>query len=235
MGAGSLSKGAGGGHGSSAPPKVVSLLDAISEIQQFHVIESTGQDIDSDFLTINRVVELVKIGLLSGFKEGVLLVLIFPIVEFWLVPFTLRTDDMVVRMLFWSMPFIGLLVNTALCVYIARYYIGNITRKAINMLFVGRSMSLLVKAFLVYAVYLFAYKLATPAHIAKIASYFGQNARAFYDGFFMIRPTIMPAAMKSVIGLISAAVIPYASVLFIDLLRRYRMRDALNMRGGPRY
>ncbi len=51
--------------------KPVNLLSAISEIQQFYVIESKGQNIPAEFLTLERTIDFFKIGLKSGFNEGV--------------------------------------------------------------------------------------------------------------------------------------------------------------------
>ena len=38
------------------------LIDAVSEIQRYHIIERTGQDIPSDFLTVR--------GTLAFFRDG---------------------------------------------------------------------------------------------------------------------------------------------------------------------
>ncbi|MBU0944998.1 MAG: hypothetical protein KKE53_11170, partial [Proteobacteria bacterium] len=54
------------------------LLNGISEIQQFYVIERKGQNIPAEFLTLDRTLDFFKIGLKSGFHEGVALILLFP-------------------------------------------------------------------------------------------------------------------------------------------------------------
>ena len=46
------------------------LLNAISEVQQFYVIESKGQNIPSEFLTLERTIDFFRIGITSGFHEG---------------------------------------------------------------------------------------------------------------------------------------------------------------------
>jgi len=200
------------------------LLNAISEVQQFFVIESKGQDIPGEFLTLEHTLDFFKIGIKSGFHEGFALVLLFPVFHFYLFPFVFQKLDFVSHILFGSIPYLVLMVNTAMCCYISRYYVGNITRKAINSLLMGRAMSLLLKAFLLYVLYLVLYRLSTPENIWKLAMQFGSRAEEIYNGFFEIKPHLMPVATESSILMVVAAVFPYGSVYLLDLWRRYRIK-----------
>jgi len=200
------------------------LLNAISEVQQFFVIESKGQDIPGEFLTLEHTLDFFKIGITSGFHEGFALVLLFPVFHFYLFPFVFQKLDFVSHILFGSIPYLVLMVNTAMCCYISRYYVGNITRKAINSLLMGRAMSLLLKAFLLYVLYLVLYRLSTPENIWKLAMQFGSRAEEIYNGFFEIKPHLMPVATESSILMVVAAVFPYGSVYLLDLWRRYRIK-----------
>ncbi len=200
------------------------LLNAISEVQQFFVIESKGQDIPGEFLTLEHTLDFFKIGIKSGFHEGFALVLLFPVFHFYLFPFVFQKLDFVSHILFGSIPYLVLMVNTAMCCYISRYYVGNITRKAINSLLMGRAMSLLLKAFLLYVLYLVLYRLSTPENIWKLATQFGSRAEEIYNGFFEIKPHLMPVATESSILMVVAAVFPYGSVYLLDLWRRYRIK-----------
>ena len=80
--------------------KPVNLLSAISEIQQFYVIESKGQNIPAEFLTLERTIDFFKIGLKSGFNEGIALVLLFPVFHFYLFPFVFLHLDWFSHLLF---------------------------------------------------------------------------------------------------------------------------------------
>ena len=200
------------------------LLNAISEVQQFFVIESKGQDIPGEFLTLEHTLDFFKIGIKSGFHEGFALVLLFPVFHFYLFPFVFQKLDFVSHILFGSIPYLVLMVNTAMCCYISRYYVGNITRKAINSLLMGRAMSLLLKAFLLYVLYLVLYRLSTPENIWKLAMQFGSRAEEIYNGFFEIKPHLMPVATESSILMVVAAVFPYGSVYLLDLWRRHRIK-----------
>ncbi len=200
------------------------LLNAISEVQQFFVIESKGQDIPGEFLTLEHTLDFFKIGIKSGFHEGFALVLLFPVFHFYLFPFVFQKLDFVSHILFGSIPYLVLMVNTAMCCYISRYYVGNITRKAINSLLMGRAMSLLLKAFLLYVLYLVLFRRSTPENIWKLAMQFGSRAEEIYNGFFEIKPHLMPVATESSILMVVAAVFPYGSVYLLDLWRRYRIK-----------
>lgn len=200
------------------------LLNAISEIQQFYVIESKGQNIPSEFLTLDRTLDFFKIGIKSGFHEGFALVLLFPVFHFYLFPFVFHKLDFFSHIIFGSIPYLVLIINTAMCCYISRYYVGNITRKAINSLLMGRAMSLLLKAFLLYVVYLALYRLSTPENIWKLSMQFGSRAEKIYYGFFEIKPHLMPVATKSSILMLAAAIFPYGSAYLLDLWHRYRIK-----------
>ena len=200
------------------------LLSAISEIQQFFVIESKGQNIPPEFLTLERSIDFFKIGLKSGFHEGFVLVLLFPVFHFYLFPFVFKQLDIFSHFIFSGIPYLVLLVNTAMCCYISRYYVGNITRKAINSLLVGRAMSLLLKAFLLYVVYLVLYRISAPENIWKLAQHFGTKAQDIYTGFFEVKPHLMPVATETASLMLVAAIFPYGSVYFLDLWHRHQVK-----------
>ncbi len=85
-------------------------------------------------------------------------------------------------------------------------------------------MSLLIKAFLLYVVYLVICRLSTPENIWKLAMQFGSRAEKIYYGFFEIKPHLLPVATESSILMVVAAIFPYGSVYFLDVWRRYRIK-----------
>lgn len=200
------------------------LLNAISEIQQFYVIEGKGQNIPAEFLTLERTLDFFKIGVKSGFHEGFALVLLFPVFHFYLFPFVFQSLDMISRFLFGCVPYLVLIINTMMCSYISRYYVGNITRKGINSLLMGRAMSLLLKAFLIYVIYLLLVRVSTPVNIWKLTVHFGSHAEKIYYGFFEIKPHLLPLATESAILMLVAAIVPYGSVFLLDLWNRYKIK-----------
>jgi len=204
--------------------KPKNLLNAISEIQQFYVIEGKGQNIPAEFLTLERSLDFFKIGIKSGFHEGVALVLLFPVFHFYLFPFVFQKLDLVSHFLLGCVPYLALIINTLMCSYISRYYVGNITRKGINSLLMGRAMSLLLKAFLIYVIYLILVRVSTPTNIWKLAIHFGSRAEKIYYGFFEIKPHLLPVATESAMLMVAAAIFPYGSVYLLDLWHRYRIK-----------
>ena len=204
------------------------LLDAISDIQQFYVIESQGQDIPGDFLTIKRSMEFFKIGVKSGFVEGIALALLTPFFAFYLMPFVLKAPDLTTKILFGSMPYILIAVNTVLCSYIGQFYVGKITRKSINSLLSGRTMSLLVKALLIYVFYLILHRVSTPSRVWEVTKHFGSWAERFYYGYLEILPQMIPVATQCALIMAIAAVVPYGMVYSLDQWQRSKIKR--NMR-----
>jgi len=200
------------------------LLNAISEIQQFYVIEGKGQNIPAEFLTLERTLDFFRIGVKSGFHEGAVVLFLLPVFQFYLIPFVLRQLDPVSLALLDCVPYLALIVNTLMCSYISRYYVGNITRKSINSLLMGRVMSLLLKAFLLYVTYLLLSRLSTPVNIWKLTQWFGSSAEKIYYGFFAIKPHLLPMATESAILMIVAAIFPYGSVYLLDLCHRHQVK-----------
>ena len=200
------------------------IINAISEIQQFYVIESKGQNIPVEFLTLEGTISFFKIGMGSGFNEGFLIFLLFPVFEFYMVPFVFHSPDMTTTLLFDSIPFSLLIGNTILCFYVSRYYVGTLTRKAINSLFVGRSSILAVKSFLMYVLYFSIVKLATPDRIWSISQHFNQDtARSVYSGILKILPHVLPEAAVCSIAMLLSAFLPYGSAYLLDHKRRRKL------------
>ncbi|MHB1350249.1 MAG: hypothetical protein ACYCYR_10300 [Desulfobulbaceae bacterium] len=210
------------------------LLSAISEIQQFYVIESKGQDIPAEFLTLERTLDFFRIGIRSGFHEGLILVLLFPVIHFYVFPFALQRLDLFSQILFGSIPYLPLIINTAMCSYLSRYFVGNITRKGIYSLLMGRCLALLLKASLVYVVYLVLFRLSTPKNIWPLSAQFGSMAGKVYAGIHEIKPHLVPVATRSAILLLLGAMVPYCTVILLDRWHRYRIRRNRKIISAPR-
>jgi hypothetical protein len=210
-------------NGNGAVPKPKGMISAISEIQQFFVIEKTGQDIPAEFLTLDGSLDFMKIGLKSGLNESLFLFILFPVMEFYMIPFVLQSPSATVKFLFAALPFLTVFLSTFICSYISKYYVGTITRRAINSLFMGRSTSLGVKAFIIYMLYAVIDGVSKPEYVWSLAEKFGSKSEDFYYGFFEIKPHLMPAATKASLSLMVAATVPFFSVYFLDKYRTYKI------------
>lgn len=215
----------GGSSGNSRlQQETKDILDAISDIQQFYVIEEMGQEIPGEFLTLKGSLSYFKIGAKSGMIEGVMLALLLPVVDFYLLPFILKSPGLILKIIFGFIPYMPVIINTFLCAYVGRYYVGNITRKAINSLFSGRMMVLIAKSFMVYVFYKILTGLSTPERIWSLAQHANKNAEVIYYGYMTMLPHIMPVATRCSILILVAAILPYGSVFIIDLWRRSKIK-----------
>ncbi|MFH2122773.1 MAG: hypothetical protein ABIJ50_04745 [Pseudomonadota bacterium] len=214
-----------GGSASAPPPlRPKNIINAISDIQQFYVIEKQGQEIPAEFLTLEGSLDFFKIGGKSGLNEGLLLILLLPIVEFYLMPFVLKSPGLLLKIMFGSIPYLPIIINTFLCAYVSRYFIGNITRKAINSLFSGRMIMLVVKSFLIYVFYTLLTGLSTPERVWLIAQHAKKNSEAIYTGYMTMLPHIMPIAIRCSLLVLMAAILPYGTVFFMDMWRRHKIK-----------
>lgn len=210
--------------GNERSDKPSTLITAISSIQHYYVIEQGGNEIPGEFLTIEGTIEYFKIGAKSGFSEGLMFFFIYPLMEFYVIPFVLKDPSHFMVMSFRSLPFFMIAFNTLLCGYISKFYIGKITRKAINSLFTGRALSLFLKGSLIWVLYYFVFHIGKPEIVWSVAERFGDKAEKIYYGYYNIRPIIMDTANRSFTWLVVAAFGPYGIVYLRDLARRHRIK-----------
>lgn len=213
--------------GKTRMDKPRSIISAISEIQQYFVIESQGQDIPTDFFTIEGSLELTKIGMRSGFNEALLVLFLFPIFTLYLVPFVFSDSGQDTKILIGIVPYLGLIINTLLCIAMSRYYVGNITRRAINSFYVGRTMILLFKGMLFYILFQLIYNLSTPDNVWYIVERFA-TADKIYDGYFQhVYPKLLSLGKDTAILMCFAAIVPYVVSYIHDKWRQYKIRKNL--------
>ncbi|MFP7756189.1 hypothetical protein ACLG6S_16355 [Thermodesulfobacteriota bacterium B35] len=219
------------GPGSGRMGRPRGLISAISEIQQYYVIEGQGQEIPAEFLTLEGSLDFFRIGATSGFKEGLFLILLFPVFSFYLLPFVFETPDPFVTVVLEVTPYFPLIINTLLCIYISRYYVGNLTRRAINSLFIGRALLLVVKAGFMYVVYYMLFRLSTPEYVWAVAQHFNNPKKIYYD-YFEILPRMVPLATSCAVIIVLSAIVPYGAVYVLDRWRRYRVARNHKITGG---
>ena len=137
------------------------LIDAVSQIQQFAVIERTGQEIPEDFLAIRGKLNFFNVGMGNGFFEG----LIFAFLSAIVIPimsdgklramvtqyFRLAESDLFL----WTLNCLPIIIMGSMCCYLSKYRIGIITRKAVDSLLVGRLLSLIIKGGIIFCILYF--------------------------------------------------------------------------------
>ena len=157
------------------------MIDAISEIQQYHIIERTGQDIPSDFLTMRGTLTFFLVGVRSGFWEGAFLALLLPLAwGVWeeVIPAFGGASDLFGKCLVFLFGFgISLMMTVVFGGILARYYGGNLTRKAVNSLVWGRALSLVAEGVLVFLVFNLIVFFCSPKNVF----FFCEAMRGFID------------------------------------------------------
>ena len=233
----SNSGGSSGGKGGSYSPNATfintdnrqyvkprSIINVISDIQHYCMAEKLGKALPAEYLTLENSLGFFGVGAKSGLTEGLFLLLLLPAVEFYLVPFVLKSPSLFLKTMFGSFPFLPVIANTFLCAYISRYFVGVVTRKAINAFFTGRMLVLIFKSFMIYVFYTLLTGLSTPERVWQLAQYSSKNAEAIYYGYMTMLPNIMPIATRCSLLVMVAAILPYGVVFLMDMWRRSKIK-----------
>jgi hypothetical protein len=205
--------------------KPKNIIKVISEIQSLFVLENKmSHEIPGEFLTLENSIDLFNVGAKSGLNEGLLLMLLLPAVDFYLIPFVLKSPSLPLKIVCGAIPYFTLIINTFLCAYISRYYVGNITRKAINSFLMGRIIVLMVKSFLIYVFYKILTGMSSPERVWSVAQHARKNAEVIYAGYMSILPHIMPVAVRCSLLVLTAAILPYGAVFLRDAWKQHNIK-----------
>ena len=184
-------------------PKPAGLIDAISEIQQYYIIEKTGQDIPPEFLTIRGVLTFFTVGFKNGLVEGLLLGLFLPLAwgvwEGKIPVFGGIQHDLFTRLFVFILGFgISVSIMVLFGIILAKYYIGNLTRRAVDALVWGRAVSLTFKGILIFGVIYIALLFWTPENVWWVAEHIwiGSPEAFYYKAMEMKYPIWMSGWMQ---------------------------------------
>ena len=233
----SNSGGSSGGRGGSYSPNATfintdnrqyvkprSIINVISDIQHYCMAEKLGNALPAEYLTLENSLGFFGVGAKSGLTEGLFLLLLLPAVDFYLVPFVLKSPSLFLKTMIGSFPFLPVIANTFLCAYISQYFVGVVTRKAINAFFTGRMLVLIFKSFMIYIFYTLLTGLSTPERVWQLAQYSSKNGEAIYYGYMNMLPNIMPIATRCSLLVMVAAILPYGIVFLMDMWRRSKIK-----------
>ncbi len=197
------------------------LIDAISEIQQYHIIERTGQDIPSDFLTMRGVLTFFMVGFRSGFWEGAFLGLLLPLAwGVWeeVIPAFGGTADLFSKCLVFLFGFgISIMMTVILGGMLARYYGGNLTRKAVNSLVWGRTLSLIAKGVLIFLVFNLLVFLLSPRNVfffCETVKGLVGNPASLYSGIMAMKEPLRKSATAQLALSPVLSLIPFVTLRF---------------------
>lgn len=147
------------------------VIDAVSQIQQYHTLEKDGTSIPSDFLTLEGSLDLFSVGLRTAMKNGLFAAISSPLmIGVFRKYFPVFGGEAGLYDKIWAV-----LVNYSLTMcyavmlaHITRYYIGDITRSAIKNLFGGIIIGTVVVTVFIFVLYhTLHYFVFTPQNLAK--------------------------------------------------------------------
>jgi membrane-anchored glycerophosphoryl diester phosphodiesterase (GDPDase) len=183
--------------GSKAAQKK-SLIDAISEIQQYSVMEKQGTEVPGQFLALKGKIEYMGIGIKSGFIIGLFMSIAMPFV---------MTESIQNILLCAVIPLsVGLLFG----IYIPRFCSGEMSKTMIkNMLagfWTGALFSLIIAACVYYGLVMFI-----------------ENRRYVPQGMLQwlvsVRPLLKQCPKWILLGTLLTSVLPFYKSIFLKIRR----------------
>lgn len=208
------------------------LISAVSQIQRYAMIEREGGEIPVDFLTIEGQLNFFNVGLGSGFVHGIFF-LIFTIIALPVI-----SDDILRTSVSRYLPLAGyksflfvisltpVMYSVIVCVYLTRYHIGRLTRRAIDNLLVGRLVSKVAQGLLYFVILIITAKSLTPEAVWKFSynitfrSY--DLAHQIYRVVMNTRPNIHNAAWETLGIFMIAVIVPFVTIWMFAIVRKVR-------------
>ena len=210
------------------------LIDAISQIQQFAVIERSGQDIPDDFLTLRGKLNFFNMGFGNGFVEGVvfafLTTLTLPIMSDDQLKYGVEHYFPLVRskLFLWSLTCAPILIAGGLCCYLSKYRIGILSKNAVDSLLIGRLFSLAIKGILIFVTLIFISNHLTPESAWKAAYAISLHkeriAEIIYRIIWNVQPHLIPTAYRTLLIFFIATMTPFFSIWLVSFFRKIRNR-----------
>lgn len=216
------------------------ILDAISQIQQFYVIEVSGREIPDDFLTIRGKLNFFNVGFGAGFLEALLFAFLMSIILILVSDTTTRQAvaqyfPLINSTVFlWMVTLLPVIISGGLCCYLSRCYVGKITRKAIDSLLLGRVFSLVLKGLIIFFLLIWFSKLIN-AHSAWIMATWASFKRyhlatRIYYILMAMKPLLIERAFEVLCIFGLAMVMPFLIIWGVAWMRRAKAsRDLSRM------
>ena len=130
------------------------ILNALSEIQRYHIIEDRSEEIPKEYFALEQIWDYIKIGFKSGMLESFIftcllcfLQAVYPSYKFYFLNESVSDTE---KMFFSLCSFAPIVISTLFMMYLSKYYKGLLTRRAIFALINGRSGSFILKGVAVF-------------------------------------------------------------------------------------
>ncbi len=206
---------------SAGAQKPHSIIDAISEIQQYYLVEKSGSTISSDFLTVKGKLGFFEVGVKSGVISGVITTLLAPVaigVFERYIPVFGSYEPSIFDQAFALLLAVSFSIGYAGFVsVVGKFYIGDLTRATIRSLLGGLTAGSLFKLFLAFLLFHLMYLKLDSTMIAKLLLFFDfaisyDHMLVAHDWWLGFRPAFLTAAWVVVATTALFIVIPIASV-----------------------
>lgn len=225
----------GGGNTSR---KVVGILGAISHIQQFYVVESMGQDIPDEFLTLEGQLSYFNCGFSSGFIEG----LTFAAMAAIFLPILADTGASQIAAEYFPLiqykPFIytvncfPIIIFCCICCYLSKYRIGKLTKKAVDNLLVGRLFSMALKGILIFVTFIMLSNKISPESAYKISKILTSHNSIYLPSVYRVimnlKPTLITAAYDVAFVFAAATMVPFLTIWLVSVYRNIQKKRVEN-------
>lgn len=212
------------------------IVDAISQIQQFAVMERSGQEIPEDFLTLRGALNFFHIGfgngLIEGFIFAFLTALIMPIscdeqLMLWLAGYFPLVRS---SLFLWTLNCAPIIIAVFICSFLGKYRIGVITKKAVDSLLLGRCFCLMIKGILLFVLFIAIHERLTDEVARKTALAFSLRNTEMSESVYRIinnmRPHIVMTAYETLAIFVVAMLIPFCTIWFVSFYRKAQERKA---------
>ncbi len=209
------------------------IIDAVSDIQKYHVFEKEqDDDINKNFFTLRQVIEFIKIGFKSGFIESLVFVIILPFFQ-TIYPsykhfFLHQQFTNLEKWVLYTISYSSLVIMTFWLTSLFRLYDGAITKKAILSLLSGRSIAFILKGVVVFYGFIYLYNVAikSPESTYVFIDYtkfifdfilptdYTFTTDDLYQYYYLyIIPALVKTAKETILTMLIFAVIPFISIV----------------------
>ncbi len=214
------------------------ILDAVSKIQQFYVLESNGRGISKDFLTIKGSLNFFNIGMKTGFTEGLMfifLTLFFvpilydPVILHKLLSHIPGRGPVALKFLIYFISLAPVIMSVGICSYLSKYHTGSITKSAIDSLLWGRILLLVIKIVVVFFLFNIVAGFLTPHAADKISHFLSPHNPAIIYGMVIILHNKLPVlAVETAAVFMIAILIPFVSIFMAHIIKKIKIKQNLN-------
>lgn len=205
------------------PGKPVGIVAAISEIQQYYVVERQGNTVSAEFLTLKGKLSFMEIGFKAAFISGLVSALMTPIsigVLQQYIPIFGSYDPTLFDKAFALLLSVSFALGYAFFLAtLGKYYIGEITKTAIKNLIGGFASGAILKMILVFIFFHFTFFVLLEE--TRLANWLlkltpmvkHQSLEHAYNWIINFKPVLLTSAYFVVFTTLLTIVIPVISIL----------------------